>query len=40
MTSYKSKFLADCLNGIFIRGGFDLEMDLSGSLLENWKEFN
>lgn len=40
MLGRKSKYAVECYNGIFIGGGWLKDINLSGQLPENWREFN
>ena len=40
MLGKKSMFADECLKGNFIGAGFDINMDLSDKLHDNWKHFN
>lgn len=40
MLGKKSMHADECFKGNFIGAGFDIHMDLSGKLHENWKHFN
>lgn len=40
MLGAKSIHADECYNGNFIGAGYDIDMDLSNELLENWRDFN
>jgi len=40
MLGAKSAYIDDCLKGNFIGADFDINQDLTGSLFENWRDFN
>lgn len=40
MLGKKSMYADECFKGNFIGAGFDINMDLSGKLHDNWKHFN
>lgn len=40
MLGAKSAHIDECLNGNFIGADFNINQDLSGSLFENWRDFN
>jgi restriction system protein len=40
MSGPKSIYADDCLNGNFICANFDIDIDLTGRLSEDWREFN
>ena len=40
MLGAKSLYADECFRGNFIGGDFDIDVDLSGKLSENWRDFN